>query len=213
MLNAIITVTGKKGSGKTTWLRAQVQRCRRALIADPEGKWPCDGRDVIVNSADELLAHLGALGATDPAVRFRVVYRDDIARMVVVAPALAFALKNCTLVCDEWAWFCTAQHCPKWLMRLIQFGRERRVNLVGTTRRPQEVSSMLFDQADLVLIFRTEPGLGLDRMVRWYGDLAKTAPSLAFHEFRTYGDIRVTQLLGCEGLALPAALLHPSPYN
>lgn len=211
MLNAIITCTGKKGSGKTTKLRALVRSCRRALFADPEAKWPLEPGDVEVRGAEQLVAYLGALGATDPAVPFRVVYRDDAERMKLAAPAIAYALKNCTLCVDEWAWLCTAQSCPVWLMRCLQFGRERRVNLVGTTRRPQEITGMLFDQADLVLIFHTDPGLGLDRLRRWYPDLGEQAPRLTFHQYLPFGDESICQLLGREGLALPRALLHPFP--
>ncbi len=211
MLNAIITCTGKKGSGKTTKLRALVRPCRRALFVDPEAKWPAEPGDVEARSAEQLMAIVGQLGASDPAVPFRIIYRDDAERMKLVGPAVAFALKNCTLCVDEWAWLCSAQSCPTWLMRCIQFGRERRVNLVGTTRRPQEIHGMLFDQADLVLIFHTDPGLGLDRLRRWYPDAGNMAPGLSFHEYRAYGDERICELLGREGLALPGHLLHPPP--
>lgn len=203
MERVIITITGQQGSGKTTKMRALVERCRRAIFVDPEGKWtPQHSSDVEVRSAEQLLDYLADVGATDPAIPFRVIYRgDDAERMQLVAPAIAFAVRNLALVCDEWAWLCTASAIPLYLKRLVQFGRERRISLIGTTREPQEVHNLLFSQANLVLLFRTNPGLGLDRLRKWYPAEASEAPRLTLHEYRAYGDERIVKLLGTEGLA------------
>lgn len=199
----IITLTGQQGSGKTTKMRQLVQHCRRALFVDPEGKWqPQHAGDVAVRSAEQLLDHLGAIGASDPRVPFRVIYRgDDAERMQDVAPSLAFAIRNCSLICDEWAWLCTAQRIPEYLARCIQFGRERFINVIGTTREPQEIHNMLFSQANLALVFRTQPGYGLDRLRKWYPEIAKKAPMFVLHEYGAYGDESIVELLGREGLA------------
>lgn len=203
MERVIVTITGRQGSGKTSKLKPLVAACRRALFVDPESKWePQRASDVIVRSGTALLDYLGRIGASDPAVPFRVIYRgDDADRMGEIAPRLAFAIRNLSLVIDELAWLCTAQRIPEYLKRCIQFGRERYINLIGTTRQPQEIPNMFFDQADLVLIFQTRPGLGLDRLRRWYPAEAMEAPRLQLHEYRAYGDEAVTRLLGTEGLA------------
>lgn len=213
MENAIVTCIGRKGSGKSTWLKHQAQRCRRAIFADPEGKWPLLPGDVEVRSGEALLGYLGQIGATDPAVPFRVVYRDDYKRMQSYAPGAAFALKNCTLVIDEVKWFCKRQWMPPFLERIPQFGRERRVNLLCTTRRIQEVHDMLIDQADLVVVFRTEPGKGLDMLGEYYPAIANEAPNLNLHEYRMHGDPRILQLLGSEGLARLASAPYSSRHN
>jgi hypothetical protein len=200
---AIITLTGQTGSGKTTKVRALVEPCRRALIVDPEGKWPLGAGDTLALGGGALLDQLGALGASDPAVPFRVVYRDDAERMQLAAFAVAFAVRNLTLVVDEYAWLCTAWDLPTWFKRVLQFGRERRINLVGTTREPQEVHDMLFSQAGLRLFFHTDPGNGLDRIRRRYPALANELPTLALHAYRAHGDEGVIAYLGREGLALP----------
>lgn len=199
----IITATGMQGSGKTTKVRELVARCRRALFVDPEGKWaPQLAGDVVVRGAGALTDYLAAIGATDPAIPFRVIYRgDDVKRMAHVGPSLAFGIRNLTLVCDEWAWLCRAQYITPYLERCIQFGRERFISMVGTTREPQEVHNMLFTQANLVLVFRTRPGYGLDRLRRWYPAIASEAPNLNLHEYRADGDESCVQLLGREGLA------------
>lgn len=213
MLNAIVTATGMKGSGKTTKVRALVQPCRRAIFADPEGKWLPRPGDAVVYGSAQLREYIGDVGATDPRVPFGVVYRDDADMMGTTAPAIAFTIRNVTLCTDEYAWFMKPQYIPPYYKRIIQFGRERRVNLVGTTREPQEVHDLLFSQADLLLIFHTEEGNGLDRLRRRYRALAEMAPRLRNHEYQARGDERIAQLFGREGLALPSALLQPYPVH
>ena len=73
-------MVGKAGSGKTTLLRSYVQRCRRALIADPEYDWQPMPGDEIVRSHAALLERVQQLDATNPAVPFRLVYQDDSLR-------------------------------------------------------------------------------------------------------------------------------------
>jgi len=200
--NALVLAVGKKGSGKTYKLQQIAKRCRRAIIADPEGKWPVRRGDQVVTSGLSLTRFLRDVGALDPRVRFRVVYRgEDVERMALAAPGAAFCVRNVTLVFDELAWITPRAQPPLYLSRLVQFGRERRVNLLATTREPQEIPDLIFSQADLVYFFQVQPGNGLDRLRRRYGvELASALPTLAARNFRTYGnEADVLPLFGHEG--------------
>ena len=42
---AIVLAVGRRGSGKTTAIRELAAKARRALILDPEKKWPVDHGD------------------------------------------------------------------------------------------------------------------------------------------------------------------------
>lgn len=213
MENAIVGCIGMKGYGKSTLVKALVQPCRRAIFADPEGKWPMQPGDVEVRDGRALWALLGRINATDPAVAFRVVYRDYAPALAQHAPAAAFAMKNCTLVVDEVAWICKASSAPKYLLAIPQFGRERRVNLVWTSRRPQEIHNMLLDQADLIMFFHMEAGLGLDRVRKWNPEIAKDLPALGLHQYRARGNEQITALFGAEGLARFPRRVTRSPHN
>jgi hypothetical protein len=205
--NAVIVATGRKGSGKTTMVRALVANCRRAIFADPEAKWPLRPGDVEARGESELRAALDDVGAADPGQPFGIVYRDDAEAMKVAAPAWAFGFKNLTLVVDELAWLCTPWSLPVYLKRLLQFGRERRVNVVGTTRVPQEIHDLFFSSADWLLVFHTDPGNGLDRLRVRYPGLAAAAPRLGPFQYLSYRsdpDFRADDLLGREGLKLGA---------
>lgn len=203
--NAVVVLIGKKGTGKTSLLRTLVAPARRALIADVEAKWECGPGDEEVRGAEALLARVKPLAA-DSAAPFRLVYRDDAPRLALTAPGVAFVLKSCTLVVDELAWLCDSRRpLPPYLARILQFGRERRVNLLGTTREPQEIPDLFFPTADLLYFFRVDPGNGLDRIRRRYRALAAELPTLEPFTYRTYGDPTVLRLIGREGLALPRA--------
>jgi hypothetical protein len=180
----IITVAGMRGSGKTTKVRQLVRRCRRLLVADPEGKWdPGDG-EVLVTSSMELRALIMAGNLLDSDRAFRIVYRDHPNVVRLVAPGVAYALRRCTLVPDELSQFCTPNLLPDPLNNCLAFGREREINIVGTTREPQEIHDRFFSQADLVYFFHFEPGNGLERVLRRYGKLAAELPALGRFEYR-----------------------------
>lgn len=121
--------------------------------------------------------------------------------MALAAPGAAFCVRNVTLVFDELAWITPRAQAPAYLSQLVQFGRERRINVLATTREPQEIPDLLFSQVDLAYFFQVQPGNGLDRLRRRYGaELANALPSLAPRNFRTYGNEGdVLPLFGQEG--------------
>lgn len=211
---AIITVAGMRGSGKTTLLRRLVERCRRLLVADSEGKWDPDDRSRVVTSPAELEAALADVNAADGVSPFRIVYRDRQEVLEVAGPGAAYALRRCTLVLDEEAHFSNPNGMCKYLDAIVGMGREREVNVLGTTREPQEVHDRLFSQADLVYFFHFEPGNGLDRIRRRFPKLADELPTLARFEYRLHvgamglSEQEVLARLGQEGLEPAKAVLE-----
>lgn len=211
---AIITVAGMRGSGKTTLLRRLVEPCRRLLVADSEGKWDPDDRSRVVTSPAELHAALEDTNAMDGASPFRIVYRDRQEVLQVAGPGAAYVLRRCTLVLDEEAHFSNPNGMCKYLDAIVGMGREREVNVLGTTREPQEVHDRLFSQADLVYFFHFEPGNGLDRIRRRFPKLADELPTLARFESRLHvgamglSEKEVLARLGQEGLEPANAVLE-----
>jgi hypothetical protein len=214
-IRALIACVGKAGTGKSFKLRQLAAPCRRLLVADADGSWDPEPGDVVLEGAPQLTAYVRAHALWDPRTPFRIVYSDDAARLAAAAGAVAALVRQCTLLVDEIAWCCTPSYLPIELMRCIQFGRKRRINLLFTTREPQEVNGLLFTQSNLGYLFRVEPGLGLDRLRRWYPSLAARLPALPEFPppvgFCTYGNPRLTALLGREGLDFSARKLVSSP--
>ena len=221
--NAVAIGVGVTGGGKTTMIRQYADKARRIIVVDPEGKWRfSSGSAIEVETGDDLLAALDECGAADPANPFRIIYRSEAAsRMKLAGPAAAFAYRNLTLCIDELVWLCTQRSLPDYLMRLLQVGRERRVNLLATTRSPAEVPSMIFEQASMRWFFRMEPGPALETVARRYGfsvEALRTLPlcengRLTGKEFFPYGEAGTLDHFGREGLALKRATLHTSPHN
>jgi len=211
-IRALIACVGKAGTGKSTKLRELAAPCRRLLVADPDGSWDSDGSAIELETAAALIAYVRAQQLSDRRRPFRIIYRDKAARLSAAAGGVALALEHCTLLVDEIAWCCRPQYMPDELLQCIQFGRRRRINLLFTTREPQEVHNMLFTQCNLGYFFYMEPGLGLDRLRRWQPALAARLPTL--REFAppaesvTYGNPQLAKLLGREGLDFnPSTLL------
>jgi len=180
---AIITFAGMRGSGKTTKLTDLVAESRRLLVADPEGKYEPGPHDELVIGSAQLRRVIEERQLLDRHSEFRIVYRDLEPVIRLTAPGVAFALRHCTVVLEELACFCKPNLLPEPLDNLIVHGRVREVNVLGTTREPQEVHDRMFSQADLVYFFHFEPGNGLDRIRRRYKDLAEKLPQLGRFEF------------------------------
>lgn len=190
-----------KGAGKSTAVRKLVAGCRRRLVLDTERSWRLERRDLVVEGSRDLIEIARSDRLGDPSNAFHLVYRErDTDVMGVAGPGLAYALGNVTLVIDELGWLCNPHTIPTRLKWIPQYGRDRGVNLVGTTREPGEIHNMLLSQADCRLFFHMEPGAGLDRIARNFGrDFATRVANLTGHKRLWYGNRDRLELLGREG--------------
>lgn len=195
-----------KGAGKSVAIKKLVKVCRRRLILDTERTWRAGSGDRVIEGCRELLDVARRCRLGDPAVPFSIVYRElDNQIMATAGCGLAYVLRNVTLVIDELAWLCTARYMPARLSWIPQFGRDRCINLVGTTREPGEIHNLLLSQADYRIFFHMEPGAGLDRIARQFGrDFAGEVANLRGHKSLSYGNLARLQLLGREGLDSPS---------
>jgi len=97
----------------------------------------------------------------------------------------------------------------------VQFGRIRRLNILFTTRDPQEIFNAFLSQANRLYFFRIEPGNGLTRVKRDWPQYVERLPQLREYpsagqpaEFIAHGNPAIEALLGREGLAaFPQPLL------
>lgn len=206
-VRALIGALGKAGSGKSFKLRELGAPCRRLVVADADGGWELGRGDVLVEGAPALFREIRQRTARDALAPFRVVYRDEADRMAWAAPLAVFAARHCTLLVDELAWLCNPSYAPPPLKSCVQFGRGRRINILYTTREPQEIHNLFLSQANRLYFFRIEPGNGLTRVKRDWPQYVAQLPQLrefpgsgAPAQFIAHGDARIEQLLGREGI-------------
>lgn len=132
----VTLVTGSMGSGKTTWVRQQVQRARRMLVWDGKGiDWGADQGCVVVD--DPL--HLRRL-IFGPAAR--ISYRVPATpKNFELFCRMAWAwgrYKPGVLIVDEIADVTTPAKAPVAWGEIARKGRAFGLDVYVTTQRPQE---------------------------------------------------------------------------
>lgn len=152
---------GRKGSGKTTQLCKLLslpEFGNRAVLIDPP-----DNIDFGV--AVEDLRSMEVMLERQADKKFRLRFSDIEAIefgsqddrnywQVEAITQMCFDIGNCTLAIDEVDMFCNPYGIPPTFKRLLARGRHDSVNLIWTTRRPQEVSKLLLSQTDEFWLFQ-----------------------------------------------------------
>lgn len=198
-----------KGSGKTYLTRQLVARAPRLLVLDETGDYA--GGDLVTFTDPPELAR----AMVAPAWRYRLAadlsdagrraylegeIPDEIAQLGGIAAWLAWAASDCVLVLDELADYCSPDYTPANIKLLASKGRHRRVSLLGTSRRPAEISRHVSAMADLVFAFHTEEQRDLDYLRSRFGARVAELPRLAIGHCLAAGDPAALALLGIKGL-------------
>lgn len=147
MHNLIINVFGKKGSGKTYFVKTKLIPCfKRVVILDALNEYNYFYCNEITTFVEVLEANLNRNF-------FRLVYKPQDGQEEKFFK-LMYACKNITLVIEETDLFYNAFTQNTNLLKLIKYGRHRNLNLITISRRPSEIGSLLRAQADIVITFQ-----------------------------------------------------------
>lgn len=182
MLTAeVAVVVGKRGYGKSSLARWLVTQMPRAMVLDPMGHDYAG--DAIVATGAELAAALHERRGRD---RWTVVMRpaadSDVAAYWSIARR---ALSDCWLVVDEIDRWATPAAMPEDVRWQINYGRHRRLSLLGIARRPHRVARDLTAAADCILALRVTERRDLDYLAEYMP--TDELPALAPHHWRGYG--------------------------
>lgn len=185
----LYVVAGKKGSGKTTWLRRAYAKERRLIVVDPLGEHAVGG---VAKGRREALLRVVALGRADPGelcrVSLRVTHRD--ADEVLRA---CFALqpggrvgadpeREWCIVVDEADMVSAPGDKMTGMDILVNYGRHIYSKLYLATRRPHRLSRDATANADVFVLFRThEP-----RDVKWVQDALGPARAEEVRKLRPF---------------------------
>ena len=168
--NRVVAVFGRKGSGKSYWLKQQVDQ-RRGLVvvwdsvsdfAGPTAERPIraatvfrDVRDLLTAGAERRLPRVCVVQAPRPQFPVFCAWTARVGRLLVVV--------------DEVNLYCKPGWAPPELLELLRIGRHAQVDLFVAARRPAEISRDITAQADEVRSFRTCEPVDLEWFRRYCG--------------------------------------------
>lgn len=147
--NKIITILGKKGTGKTTLAKELILKSDKPVLI-----W------------DFLGEYTGTLIATDlfqlkKAVeqviikkkKETILVRMSTASFPVVA-SIVYEIGNFLFVIEEASAICNPQYIPEELSFNYRYGRHKGIDLLATSQRPAEINRLLTSQSDLIYVFK-----------------------------------------------------------
>lgn len=149
----VAVVLGRRGSGKTTLVKAKLAAFPRIIIVDPEHEYQgtvCDKLSKIYNLARTTL-------------RFRLVYRParglaskgELEAIDCLAQ-IAYTVGNLLLVIDEADRYARqGKDTLPYVRLLIDEGRHRDVGLIAVARRPGRIPKDLIENAGWLYLFHT----------------------------------------------------------
>lgn len=145
----IITILGKRGSGKST-LGKYIQRVfPRVVVFDRLHEYSGDKSAIYVSTWEEFSE---AIRATAAAARFKIVYQFDIEAtnddaVFNEAMRILYYRGSICVVIEEVHVFASAHYLPQWLREALLTGRHRKMALIATSQRPAELHKTLLSQS------------------------------------------------------------------
>lgn len=160
MKNVIVTITGQKGSGKTSFARFLLARTSSAVVLDRLGHDYTQGaiaRD-FESAADYFLARrfqnqrLICRFAHDPewAGILRLVYESQKFGL----KELGDKLPPITVFIEEIDFFSNRAYIDPFVAQMYKYGRHYSINLVGIVRQDVETHPLVRANSDIIVAFR-----------------------------------------------------------
>lgn len=177
----VISVLGKRGSGKTTLGRTIQRAFPRVVIFDRLHEYNSENTPGAV-FCDSFESFAQKIIETVEAKRFKIIYRFDIEKTnhdeeLNQALRILWYRGSVLIVIEEVHVFATAHHMPQWLKELILTGRHRGNGILITSQRPAEVHKTLLSQSHHLMVgpmhetndlnyLRSVLGAGVDKLPR-----------------------------------------------
>lgn len=152
MKNCILTITGQKGSGKTSLTKLLAQQATRVVIVDRMVEYDGFLADGFVGAIDYLALHW----TTD----FRLVcrftsdlYHRELFRFLFYATERV-PTNQIAVIVEEADFFCSPHGIEPTLDALFKYGRHRRINLVAVARGDTDLHRSVLNNSDCIVAFR-----------------------------------------------------------
>lgn len=182
MNNIIEIILGQKGSGKTTLARILFKKLDRVVSCDPMNQF--FGGNIFY-SFPEFVSQFNQLYEIG---KFKVICKftrdEDYSNLF----DFLFDYYNYTLIIDEIDKFASSYNIEPGLKRIISYGRNHSINLIGVSRRPYEINRTLSAGVDIIYSFRQTELRDLEYMEKNFGippDKLKTLIKINYPELPT----------------------------
>lgn len=210
MQNVVISVFGKKGSGKSTLVKEIVDESPRVIVFDTMGEYDSK-RDKPITNCEAALMELARI---QNERRFRVILHLEEDEDTFAAMRVAFDVgkpgkHNTLLVVEETSFYCSPSYLPPELARFVRYGRHRGIDQIYVSRRPAEIHRDLTAQSDLVVSFKQHEPADVDYLRKIMGPEADQLPHLKKYAILVSGEIDLAPLPVLERVASKKTLRHP----
>jgi len=198
--NTVLAVFGRKGSGKSTLVKAITREHSRVIVFDALGEYG-EGSKQIAFGFDACLKALEA-NVKAPKCFLSLRLRDtgdyyDLMEVVFEMPGTLFVLEETSL-------YCSPSVLPPELSALVRYGRHRGLDQIYIARRPSEVHRDLTAQADVIVSFEQREPRDLDYLRAATGEECDSLRTMKKYRCQAWGDLSKAPLAVIEATDRPA---------
>lgn len=182
-----VFLLGLPNSGKTFLLCRRIRTCRRVIVFDPvnaDTLAPLLSEGFLhVHQPDQLRDAIAATWGGDFRIMYSPTSGDGFAHFEAVNAIVKFA-GDCVYAVDEVDKFQEPGYAPPQLYELLNYGRHAHVAMIGTARRPAQVSKeYTYGLSEICAFATTEPG-DLDYLEKKIGwEASSKVPTLGKYEY------------------------------
>lgn len=167
--NTIISIMGKKGSGKSYLTKEIMYEWPRVIIVDNTGEYETEE---IYNGYDECVS---ALVNASKRNQFRISLRtrsveDDLRLLEIVE-----TIPSILLVVEEASRYVSSAFLPPEIEALIRYGRHKDISQIYLARRPTELHRDLTANSDVIVVFNTQEPRDINYLRSFIGEQAQEA--------------------------------------
>lgn len=172
-----IVIFGKKGCGKTSWVKKNLEEYDRIIIIDTLNEY---GDVAILKKIEELPEF-------ENRDKFKIrVVPLDILDFNLILLYIWQRFKNVLVIIDEFGYWVSSYSMPEPLKYLLRFGRHIKVNIWAVIRRPYEAGREITALADKFIIFKLTEPRDLDYFREYDKELPEKIENLQKFEYIEY---------------------------
>lgn len=196
--NLIISVFGRKGSGKTELTKKIARTYPRVTAVDTVAQYTeQDGWTVCMGQE----ACAAALVAAHRRQEYKLALRsDDTEELLALFPVI-YELPDSLVIVDETPFYCSPSKLPRELSLLVRLGRHRNISQIYVAQRPAEVHRSITAQSDIIVSFQQREKRDIQYLIEAGGGVdAEHVEELPRFQLIAFGD-------GMERRDVPLAIL------